>query len=73
MTKAEPDSAPVVDTFSRFSPVIDPQFNYRAENVAETLERVCVDLGCPKTIRVDQGTDPDESWASFVSEVKALQ
>lgn len=23
--------------------------------------------------RVDQGTDPDESWASFVSEVKALQ
>ncbi len=47
----------VVDTFSRFSPVIDPRFSYRAENVVETLERVCAELGYPKTIRVDQGSE----------------
>ena len=34
----------VVDTFSRFSAVIDPQFSYR-------------EFGYPKTIRVDQGTE----------------
>src|SRR5450432_3657290 len=27
----------VVDTFSRFSPVIDPRFSYRAEDVVATL------------------------------------
>ena len=29
----------VVDTFSRFSPVIDPRFSYRAEDVVQTLEQ----------------------------------
>ena len=47
----------VVDTFSRFSPVIDPRFSYRAEDVVATLERVCVATGYPKTIRVDQGSE----------------
>ena len=47
----------VVDTFSRFSPVIAPRFSYRAEDVAATLERVCVATGYPKTIRVDQGSE----------------
>jgi putative transposase len=47
----------VVDTFSRFSPVIDPKFSYRAEDVVATLERVCNKIGYPKTIRVDQGTE----------------
>jgi putative transposase len=42
----------VVDTFSRFSPVIDPRFSYRAEDVVATLERVCVATGYPKTIIV---------------------
>jgi putative transposase len=45
----------VVDTFSRFSPVIDPRFSYRGEDVVAALERVCVATGYPKTIRVDQG------------------
>jgi hypothetical protein len=27
----------VVDTFSRFSPALDPRFNYRAEDVVATL------------------------------------
>jgi len=47
----------VVDTFSRFSPAIDPRFSYRAEDVVATLERVCNAMGYPKTIRVDQGSE----------------
>ena len=47
----------VVDTFSRFSPIIDPRFSYRAENVVQALERICRNIGYPKTIRVDQGSE----------------
>lgn len=47
----------VVDTFSRFSPVVDPRFSYRAEHVVATLERVCAEVGYPRTIRVDQGSE----------------
>jgi putative transposase len=31
----------VVDTFSRYVPVLDPRFSYRAEDVVRTLEQVC--------------------------------
>ena len=47
----------VVNTFSRYSPVIDPRFSYRAEDVVASLERVCAATGYPKTIRVDQGSE----------------
>ena len=47
----------VVDTFSRYAPVIDPRFSYRGEDVVQTLDRVCAQLGYPKTIRVDQGSE----------------
>ena len=47
----------VVDTFSRYAPVIDPRFSYRAEDVVTTLERVCAKAGYPSTIRVDQGSE----------------
>jgi putative transposase len=47
----------VVDTFSRFSPVVDPRFGYRGEDVVATLERVCAQVGYPRTIRVDQGSE----------------
>jgi transposase InsO family protein len=47
----------VVDTFSRFSPVVDPRFSYRAGDVVATLERVCAKVGYPRTIRVDQGSE----------------
>ena len=47
----------VVDTFTRYSPVIDPRFTYRSENVVEALDRACAKLGYPKAIRVDQGTE----------------
>ena len=47
----------VVDTYSRFSPVIDPRFSYRGEDVVRTLEQVCRSVGYPKAIRVDQGSE----------------
>jgi len=47
----------VVNTFSRYSPAIDPRFSYRAEDVVASLERVCAATGYPKTIRVDQGSE----------------
>ena len=47
----------VVDTFSRFSPVIDPRFSYRGEDVVATLDRACRSIGYPKSIRVDQGSE----------------
>ena len=31
---------PSVDTFSRYSPAIDPRFSYQARSVVVTLERV---------------------------------
>lgn len=47
----------VVDIFSRFSPIIDPRFSYRAADVVVALEKVCSEIGYPKTIRVDQGNE----------------
>ena len=47
----------VVDTFSRFSPAIDPRYTYRGEDVVRTLEQVCKQAGYPKAIRVDQGSE----------------
>lgn len=47
----------VVDLFTRYSPVLDPRFSYRAEDVVATLERTCAMTGYPKMIRVDQGTE----------------
>ena len=47
----------IVDTFTRFSPAVEPRFRFRGSDVVETLERVgkCYDL--PKVIRVDQGSE----------------
>jgi len=47
----------IVDTFSRFSPAVDPRFSYRGEDVVLTLEQICKSVGYPKTIRVDQGSE----------------
>lgn len=47
----------VVDTFSRFVPVIDPRFSYRGEDVIATLDWVCCRIGHLKTIRVDNGSE----------------
>ncbi len=42
----------IVDTQSRYAPATDPRFNYRGEDVVQTLERVCRQVGYPQTIRV---------------------
>jgi putative transposase len=47
----------VVDTYSRFSPIIDPRLTYRGEHVVATLDRVCREMGYPAAIRVDQGSE----------------
>jgi transposase InsO family protein len=47
----------VVDTHSRYCPAADPRFAYRGEDVVQTLERVCRQVGYPQTIRVDNGTE----------------
>ena len=47
----------IVDTFSRFSPAIEPRFNFRGADVVDVLEQVGRQVGFPKAIRVDQGTE----------------
>jgi hypothetical protein len=47
----------VVDTFTRFSPVIDPKFSYRAPDVIDAPDRACAEVGYPRAIRVDQGSE----------------
>ena len=47
----------IVDTFSRFSPALEPRFSFRGADVVEVLERVGRQVGFPATIRVDQGTE----------------
>jgi putative transposase len=42
----------VVDTFSRFSPVLDARFSDRSEDVVRTLDGACRMVGYPRTIRV---------------------
>ena len=47
----------VVDTFSRYVPVLDLRYSYRGVDVVATLDQVCGTSGFPKTIRVDQGSE----------------
>tara|TARA_R110000851_G_scaffold255700_5_gene408240 strand:+ start:772 stop:1575 length:804 start_codon:yes stop_codon:yes gene_type:complete len=56
-TGKKPRILTVVDTFSRYVPVLDARFSYRGEDVVATLDRVCRRSGYPKTIRVDQGSE----------------
>lgn len=47
----------VVDTFSRFSPAVVPQFSFRAPGVIEVLEIFCTEVGYATSIRVDQDSE----------------
>lgn len=47
----------VVDTYSRYVPVLDARFSYRGKDIVATLDRMCRGIGYPKTIRVDQGSE----------------
>jgi putative transposase len=42
----------IADTFSRFSPAIEPRFTYRGADVVEVLERVGRQFGYPKAVPV---------------------
>jgi putative transposase len=46
-----------INTYSRFSPAVDLRFRYRGEDVVQSLERICQDVGYPQSIRVDQGSE----------------
>ena len=47
----------VVDTFSRYVPVLDARFSYKGEDVVATLDRACRWVGYPKTNKVDNGSE----------------
>jgi putative transposase len=47
----------IVDTFSRFSPALEPRFSFRGTDVVEVLERVGREVGWPSTIRADLGSE----------------
>jgi putative transposase len=47
----------IVDTFSRFSPALEPRLTFRGTDVVEILEGVCKQVGFPATIRLDQGSE----------------
>ena len=47
----------IVDTFSRFSPAVEPRFNFRGADVVEVLERVGREVGFPAVVCVDQGSE----------------
>ncbi len=47
----------IVDTFSRFSPALEPRFAIRGTDVVEVLERVGREIGLRSNIRVDQRTE----------------
>ena len=47
----------IVDTFTRFSPAIEPRFKFCGADVVEVLERVGREVGFPTAIRVDQGSE----------------
>ena len=47
----------IIDMFSRFSPATYPRFSYRGEDMVQMLEGVCREVGYPKTIRVDNGSE----------------
>ena len=44
----------ILDIFSRFSPALEPRFNFSGADVVRVLEGVCKEVGFPATIRVDQ-------------------
>jgi putative transposase len=47
----------IVDTFTRFSPALEPRFWVKAADVVDVLERVGRQVGLPRIIRVDQGPE----------------
>jgi putative transposase len=47
----------IVDTFTRLSPAIEVRQQFRGSDVVDTLELATREVGCPKTIRLDNGPE----------------
>ncbi|MEZ5936160.1 MAG: IS3 family transposase [Alphaproteobacteria bacterium] len=47
----------IIDAFTRYVPAIDVRRSYTGADVVATLERVCAELGYPKSVRIDQGPE----------------
>lgn len=47
----------VDDTFTRFSPAIEPRRRWRGSDVVDVLERISRQHGLPRSIRIDQGPE----------------
>ena len=43
----------IIDAVTRYVPAIDVRRSYTGADVVDTLERVCAELGYPKSIRID--------------------
>ena len=46
-----------IDTFSRFSPAIEPRFHFRGADVVKCWKEFGREVGLPAAIRVDQGSE----------------
>ena len=57
----------ILDTFSRFSPAIEPRLTFRGPDVVEILEEVGRQVGFPKAIR-----SCGAPWGAVVSRIFAL-
>jgi len=47
----------IVNNYTRLSAALDVRFSYRGGDVVDTLERIAVQYGRPKRIRVDEGPE----------------
>ena len=47
----------IIDAYTRLSPAIDVRHRYKGADVVATLDRVTVEYGVPKSIRVDNGPE----------------
>src|SRR5215469_14876872 len=47
----------ILAVFLRFSPALEPPFNFSGADVVRVPEGVCKEVGLPATIRVDQGSE----------------
>ena len=47
----------MIDTFTRLAPAIDVRQTYKGVDVVATLERAIMEVGLPRTIRVDNGPE----------------
>ncbi len=55
----------VIDTFSRFSPIVDPRFSYRAEDVVAALEQTCGVWAIPRRSAWTKGPSSSPETSTY--------